>query len=532
VNFGGVAQVVAALASGFTTQLRGTRVFVLLPHYGFILKTSVIAQFEYRMPKGMRKVSISALELGDVTFILLGAPSHHPKLWSSMKVEDIYNIKHHSLGHQISPTERDLHFSFVAAHAIQLISSLGTRSEQGVFVHVHGATNAPIGWFLRNSYFQKALSVRILYTIHDYNSEPYVIYDGAMLEKFQQSQGKNTRASFRVLDRIRGRRNQKLFLRMCTSETNQSNLALTKNYYYGSANMLDCFDAVTTVSEGMIPSLLKTHSAMARSIIELQNSHRLHAITNWVSNRTWQNARDFVSLENPAKDKLIAKQNFFSVFDALQSTSSQPDATSCSVLWLGRFEANKGLRFIPNIYSTACQFGCYLILAGYSTTTKQNNLLQKVLEKTALQKDCPLFVIKDKTHQDRHGHLIRSSADIIVVPSSAEAYGLVAAEALAYGTIPVVSNVGGLPEVVSAYPESDWTGFTFNFFDDEELTSHTLKFTLAKALNAYQAARKGQSLNLLQRRIIHSTPRGGGEKEMGASILKYIALMKKLRSLP
>jgi glycogen synthase len=510
VNFGGVAQVVAALASGFTTQLRGTRVFVLLPHYGFILKTSVIAQFEYRMPKGMRKVSISALELGDVTFILLGAPSHHPKLWSSMKVEDIYNVKHEYSRHPISTSERDLHFSFVAAHAIHLISSLGTRSEQGVFVHVHGATNAPTAWFLRNSYFQKPLSVRVLYTIHDYSSEPYVTYDATMLNNF----GVVTTP-------------------LCSSASTQSNAKFHKGAHFGSAHMFSCFDAVTTVSEGMIMALLHaTHGHMARSILELQNSHRLHAITNWVSNTTWQNARDFVSLENPAKDKLVAKENFFSVFNALGSKSRyfhQPVATQCSVLWLGRFELNKGIQFLPNIYATACEFGCYSVVAGYSTSSQQNKLLKAILKRTTLYKDCPLYIIKDKTQQDRHGHLIRSSADIIVVPSSAEAYGLVAAEALAYGTIPVVSRVGGLPEVVvSAYPESDWTGFTFDHFPDDELTSLALKITLAKALKAYQAARRDQSLNLLQRRIIHSTPRGGGgENEIGASLLNYIALMKE-----
>jgi len=533
VNFGGVAQVVGELAEGFASQLGGTRVFVLLPHYGFISNTRLIAQFEYRLPKRTVRVSISALELDNIVFFFVGAPSHLQELWSSTKVEDIYNIKHRYFGLKtITRAERDLHFSFVAAHAIHLISSLNTSLKQGVFVHVHGATNAPTAWFLRNSYIQKTLSVRVLYTMHDYNSEPTIKYKGKTLDDFMHAQGRNTRAFVGVRD------DPKILKELCSSASTQANVDFGSRGYvdFTSAHMISCFDAVTTVSEGMISELMHGgNHDMSASILKLQSLHRLRGITNWVSSTTWHNAREFVSGENPAKEKSVAKEKFVSVFNALKSESKQSAATSCSVLWLGRFEINKGIEYLPDIYATACEFGCYSIVAGYSTSSKQNKLLKNALKRTALHKHCPIFIIKDKKQQDMYGHLIRSAADVVVVPSSAEAYGLVAAEALAYGSIPVVSKVGGLQEVVRPYPESNWTGFTFEYFPlDRELTSLSLKLKLAEALSAYQAACEEQSLNSLQRRIIHSTPRvgnGGGKVEIGAgSLLNYIALMKELMS--
>jgi hypothetical protein len=49
---------------------------------------------------------------------------------------------------------------------------------------------------------------------------------------------------------------------------------------------------------------------------------------------------------------------------------------------------------------------------------------------------------------DKWASLARLAADVVIVPSSSEAFGLVAAEAQAFGSIPIVSWVGGLRDVV------------------------------------------------------------------------------------
>ena len=46
--------------------------------------------------------------------------------------------------------------------------------------------------------------------------------------------------------------------------------------------------------------------------------------------------------------------------------------------------------------------------------------------------------------QEEYGPVLRAAADIVFVPSKTEAFGLVAAEGLAYGALVVTTGVGGL----------------------------------------------------------------------------------------
>jgi len=109
--------------------------------------------------------------------------------------------------------------------------------------------------------------------------------------------------------------------------------------------------------------------------------------------------------------------------------------------------------------------------------------------------------------------VIRVATDITIVPSYSEGFGLVAAEALAFGSIPVVSEVGGLPDIIRPLKETDdgiWTGLQFPMFDKgEEETSLSLSVSLSKAVDFFNNAQSANSLDALQRRIIRSTPLRG-----------------------
>jgi N-acetyl-alpha-D-glucosaminyl L-malate synthase BshA len=63
-----------------------------------------------------------------------------------------------------------------------------------------------------------------------------------------------------------------------------------------------------------------------------------------------------------------------------------------------------------------------------------------------------------------------TAADILLLPSRTESFGLAALEAMAAGTVPLTSNAGGLPEVV----EHGVNGWTADVGDVQTLTNHAI----------------------------------------------------------
>lgn len=64
-----------------------------------------------------------------------------------------------------------------------------------------------------------------------------------------------------------------------------------------------------------------------------------------------------------------------------------------------------------------------------------------------------------------------ATSDVLLLPSSQEAFGLVALEAMAYGVPVVASNIGGLPEVIQDGQE----GFLVPSGDVDAMAQRTLQ---------------------------------------------------------
>jgi glycosyltransferase involved in cell wall biosynthesis len=92
------------------------------------------------------------------------------------------------------------------------------------------------------------------------------------------------------------------------------------------------------------------------------------------------------------------------------------------------------------------------------------------------------YFLGNQTHDTLRD--IYNIADVSIVPSRVEAFGLVAVEALACGTPVIASNQGGLPEIIN-----DEVGMIFTVDNEKELAADILKvFNTkydAKKLNKY-----------------------------------------------
>ena len=73
--------------------------------------------------------------------------------------------------------------------------------------------------------------------------------------------------------------------------------------------------------------------------------------------------------------------------------------------------------------------------------------------------------------------------DLFLMPSLFEPCGLSQLIAMAYGTIPLVRETGGLNDTVQAYDEEAETGNGFSFAN---YNAHDLLFTYERALKIYQ----------------------------------------------
>lgn len=72
---------------------------------------------------------------------------------------------------------------------------------------------------------------------------------------------------------------------------------------------------------------------------------------------------------------------------------------------------------------------------------------------------------------DELAHLIEAGSDIFLMPSKYEPCGLNQMYSLAYGTVPIVRETGGLADTVTKYNDKteEGTGFVFKKYDSAEM---------------------------------------------------------------
>ena len=496
VNYGGVGRILGDLtrAQGSHYSPSG-RIFVVMPHYAFVANAQLIGKFTFTWSPRHVHSTVSMLQLGNVTHLLIGSPSVDTSLWQSMSTKDIYNTLH------LRPDERDTYFSFAASELISNLSKFMKHTR----VHVHGATNAPALMFLRKLQY----SGRIIYTIHDYSSEPYIAYRGRVVSKFLQDDGTSCPLKPSALSFCEKYPRQSTSVR-CFS---RMRLKIRAHLFWL------CADHVTTVSHGMVRDLLSVNSRIERSIVQLASERRFSIVKNWVSEDLWNQARSEISWEDPVRDKDSSKKKLLQLFSVYGHGDVSKVQDKCFVGWTGRFETNKGVHLLPQMLLAACELHCLLIISGFSTNLKNHKIFQHALREMIDARDCPFLVIDDLEVLRTHSTIIRASTDITVVPSGAEAFGLVAAEALAFASVPVVSSVGGLPEVVKVRDEmriddDSWIGFTFLYSHSSvEYTGHSLMNAIKHAI---KKVKDSSERHELYRRLISSTPLLQGGKGEGS----------------
>jgi len=323
------------------------------------------------------------------------------------------------------------------------------------------------------------------------------------------------------------------------------------------ASFISCADVITGVSAGTLRELKAAKigiAALTGSLLTLRDAqHRAIPVPNAVSDALWDAARVVVPLADPIAAKAAARAQVAALMaersgragesgggggnggnggdggDGVSGSSGDGSGGThndgvpqlrCIVLFIGRLETNKGVPTLPSAQRAVCDAGCGLVVMGTQSVGDRvsESVVEELKAAAHANSTCHTLFVLDRALQSRVGDLVRAAADVVIVPSRAEAYGLVAAEALAYGSLPVVSSAGGLPEIVVPYSAAGsskaasqvWTGIVFESDNNDwDATAANLVAALHTSLVLVAASKDAGTAahEALLRRLIAAAPR-------------------------
>jgi starch synthase len=228
--------------------------------------------------------------------------------------------------------------------------------------------------------------------------------------------------------------------------------------YYGQINLMKggilFADRVTTVSPRYAREILLPEFGCGLEGVVGTRADDLVGLVNGIDTRVW----------NPAKDRLLPAK--YAVHDltgkpvcraALLKKYSMDEAFKGPVFGMVcRLTEQKGLDFLLAAMDFFVQQDCRLIVLG--TGEKRYEIALRELAQAQ-----PKKIAFSMRHDEEMSHLIEAGSDFFLMPSHFEPCGLNQMYSQAYGTVPVVTRVGGFIDTVTDIDEhpEDGTGITF-----------------------------------------------------------------------
>lgn len=230
--------------------------------------------------------------------------------------------------------------------------------------------------------------------------------------------------------------------------------------YFGQVSSLKAglvtADRITTVSPGYAAELMRPAFGMGLEGVIAARASVVSGILNGVDTTVWDPAREVVGYSARAMGgKAKARAGLCAAFGL---TVPGPLAIVVS-----RLTDQKGIDLLPSILPDFVQGGGGLIVLGSGDPA-----LEAAMQAQALR--YPGRVAVKIGYDEGLSHQLFAGADAVLVPSRFEPCGLTQMYGLRYGTLPVVSLVGGLADtVIGASPATlaagVATGVTFQPVD-------------------------------------------------------------------
>lgn len=239
--------------------------------------------------------------------------------------------------------------------------------------------------------------------------------------------------------------------------------------YYGTISFLKAglqfADRITTVSPTYAVEIQGDEGGMGLGGLLRERSKDLSGILNGIDTTVWNPETDpHIAARFSAKELEFRAANKAALQRRL-GLDLAPDALLLGVI--SRLSWQKGLDLLLDNVATIVSEGMQLALLGSGDSDLQDRY-QEVSKANVGR------IAVHIGYDEALAHLIQAGADALVVPSRFEPCGLTQLCALRYGSVPIVSRVGGLADTVIDVEEDGvaggaTTGFVFGPGTDETL---------------------------------------------------------------
>ncbi len=235
------------------------------------------------------------------------------------------------------------------------------------------------------------------------------------------------------------------------------NFTFDKLEFHDSVNFLKSgivyCDKFNTVSEEYAKEIQTPAFSEGLGGVICENSYKLRGILNGIDYEDFNPRTDRAVIKNYSEETIYSKsenKRILLKFFGLKKESRPLFA------FIGRFTKQKGIDIIVNNAEFFSSLDINFIILG----SGELNYLVESLNK---YENIAVF----SGYNESLARMIYASCDFFVMPSIFEPCGLSQMIAASYGSIPIVSSVGGLINTVDEYDESKIFGFRFfvNHYD-------------------------------------------------------------------
>lgn len=282
--------------------------------------------------------------------------------------------------------------------------------------------------------------------------------------------------------------------------------------FHGCANLLKggivYADYVTTVSPSYAEEIKTPLGGERLDGLLSARSQSLYGIINGIDTAVYNAKTDPKIFANFDLRNLTSKKKENKI--ALQKQLGLPvDDEKAMIGIVSRLVDQKGFDIIAEAMGELVNLDIQLVVLGTGEAKYEEMFRQNAWYH-------PEKVSANITFSDDMAHKIYASADMLLMPSMFEPCGLSQMIAMAYGTIPIVRETGGLKDSVQPFNEFTGEGNGFSF---APYSAHDMLYTLRMALHFF--ADKEVWVPLMKRAMKM-------DFSWGASAQKYDEMYQKL----
>ena len=214
---------------------------------------------------------------------------------------------------------------------------------------------------------------------------------------------------------------------------------------------------------------------------------RMSGIMNGIDQLTWNPASDENLVQNFDQDSLEKKAS--NKLDLQKRYDLKKDGSIPLIGFIGRLVEQKGLDMIIDAMPELTGLPLQMLFLGSGEKHYEQALLD-------LAEQYPATVVVVIGYDEELSHQIEAGCDMFLMPSLFEPCGLNQLYSLAYGTIPLVTPVGGLVDSVVDHSARTMKDKTATGFMLETLDGPGLVQAIERALAVYAKPKQWQQMQL------------------------------------